>query len=114
VLEAGEIDGTNWWTEFSKIILPMVWPTFALQLVLLFCGIFGSSGNVFLLTGGDYDTMTLNAWMYIQLFKSSGNQYTSTVYNYLSAVGVILTVIAVFISLVIRRFTDKVFDEVEF
>lgn len=114
VLEAGEIDGTNWWTEFSKIILPMVWPTFALQLVLLFCGIFGASGNVFLLTGGAHETMTLSAWMYIQLLNSSGNQYTSTVYNYLSAVGVIFTVIAVFISLVIRRITDKAFDEVEF
>lgn len=114
VLESGRIDGTTWWTEFTKITVPLVWPTVALQMVLMFCGIFSASGNVFLLTGGEYDTVTLNAWMYLQLFENSGNQYTSNVYNYMSAVGLVISVIAITISLLIRRYTDKVFDEVEF
>lgn len=114
VLESGTIDGTNWWTEFTKIIVPMVWPTVALQMVLMFCGIFGASGNVFLLTGGGFGTMTLNTWMYTTLLNSSGANYTSNVYNYMSAVGLMLTVVAVTISLFIRKFTDKVFNEVEF
>lgn len=114
VLESGWIDGTNWWTEFTRIIVPMVWPTVALQMVLLFCGIFGASGNVFLLTGGAHGTMTLSAWMYITLLNSSGNKYTTNVFNYLSAVGMIFTVIAVTISVIVRKYTDKMFDEVEF
>lgn len=114
VLEAGAVDGTNWWQEFTKIVVPMVWPTVALQMVLLFCGIFGASGDVFLLTRGRFDTITLNAWQYITLLDSSGNMYTSGVYNYLSAVGLILTFIAILISLVVRKITDKYFDEVEF
>ncbi len=114
VLESGKIDGVSWWKEFTRIIVPMVWPTVSLQMVLLFCSFFSSSGNVFLLTNGQYGTMTLSAWMYITLYENSGNMYTSNVYNYLSAVGLIITVIAVGVSLVIRRFTDKVFDEVEF
>ena len=114
VLESGRIDGTTWWTEFTKIIVPLVWPTVALQMVLMFCGIFGASGNVFLLTGGKYNTMTLNAWMYIQLYENSGSRYTSNVYNYMSAVGLCLTVVSITISLLIRRWTDKAFDEVEF
>lgn len=114
VLEAGAVDGTNWWQEFTKIVVPMVWPTVALQMVLLFCGIFGASGDVFLLTRGQFGTMTLNAWQYITLLDSSGNQYTSGVYNYLSAVGLILTFVAIFISLIVRKITDKYFDEVEF
>lgn len=113
-LEAGRIDGTTWWTEFSRIIVPMVWPTVSLQMVLLFCGIFGASGNVFLLTRGAYGTMTLSAWMYITLLDGSGTNYTSNVYNYLSAVGMLLTVVAVAIALIVRKFTDKMFDEVEF
>ena len=114
VLEAGKIDGTSWWTEFTKITVPMVWPTVALQMVLKFCGIFGASGAVFLLTKGDYGTMTLSSWMYLQLYNQSGNVYTSNVYNYLSAVGLIMTVIAVAISLVVRKITDKFFNDVEF
>lgn len=114
ILEAGQIDGTTWWTEFTRIIVPMVWPTVALQMVLMFCGIFGASGNVFLLTAGGYGTQTLSNWMYMTLLKGSGAGYSSNVYNYLSAVGMLQTVIAVPLALGIRRFTDKFFDGVEF
>jgi len=114
VLESGKIDGVTWWTEFTKIIVPMVWPTVALQMVLLFCGIFGATGNVFLLTGGKYGTMTLSAWMYTTLYNNSGSVYTSNVYNYMSAVGLLITVVAIILSLSIRKITDKVFDEVEY
>ena len=114
VLEAGRIDGTSWWTEFTRIIVPMVWPTVSLQMVLKFCGIFGASGAVFLLTKGDYGTMTLASWMYLQIYNHSGSIYTSNVYNYLSAVGLIMTVIAVIISLFVRKITDKFFHDVEF
>lgn len=114
VLESGRIDGVNWWTEFTKIIVPMVWPTVALQMVLLFCGIFGATGNVFLLTGGKYGTMTLSAWMYTTLYDNSGSVYTSNVYNYMSAVGLLITIVAIILSLSIRKLTDKLFDEVEY
>ena len=114
VLESGRIDGVNWWQEFTRIIVPMLWPTVALQMVLLFCGIFGASGEVFLLTEGQYGTINLNTWIYLQLFKHSGNNYTSNVYNYMSAAGMVMTVIAIILSIVVRKFTDKAFQEVEF
>ena len=114
VLESAQIDGVNWWKEFTMITVPMVWPTVALQMVLMFCGIFGASGAVFLLTKGMYGTMTISAWMYLQLLNMSGNQYTSNAYNYMSAVGLVITVIAIGISLGIRKWTDKAFEEVEF
>lgn len=114
VIESARIDGVNWWQEFTRITVPLVWPTVALKLVLSFCGIFSASGAVFLLTKGDYGTMTLNAWMYLQIFNNTGTYKTSNVYNYMSAVGLILTVISITISLLIRRWTDKVFDDVDF
>ncbi|HCH28666.1 MAG TPA: hypothetical protein DEW35_04075 [Ruminococcaceae bacterium] len=116
VLESAKIDGVTWWQEFTKIIVPLVWPTVALKLVLTICGVFGATGQVFLLTGGSEQskTITLSVWMYKTLLNGSGNEYTSNVYNYLSAVGIIMTVIAVGISLFIRRVTDKAFDDVDF
>lgn len=114
VLESAQIDGVNWWKEFTMITIPMVWPTVALQMVLMFCGIFGASGAVFLLTKGMYGTMTISAWMYLQLYNLSGSPYNSNAYNYMSAVGLVITVIAIAISLSIRKWTDKAFEEVEF
>jgi ABC-type sugar transport system permease subunit len=114
VLESGSIDGTNWWTEFTKIIVPMVWPTVSLQMVLMFCGIFSASGNVYLLTEGNFGTMTVSAWMYRVLLENSGASYTSNIYNYLSAVGLTTTTVAILLSVGIRKFTGKVFSEVEF
>ena len=114
VLESGKIDGVNWWTEFTKIMVPLVWPTLSLQMILMFCGIFGASGQVFLLTEGGYGTITLSVWMYKVVLENSGNMYTSNVYNYLSAVGLMITIVAVTMSLCIRKFTDKAFDDVDF
>ena len=114
VLESGRIDGVSWWTEFTKIVVPMVWPTVSLQMVLTFCGIFSASGAVFLLTEGQYNTITLSSWMYLQLYNNCGNAFTSNVFIYMSAVGLVITVIAVIISLLVRRFADSFFVEVEF
>ncbi len=114
ILESAQVDGVTWWQEFTQIIVPLVWPTVALQMILLFCGIFGASANVFLLTRGNYGTVNLSTWMYLQLLNNSGGNYTSNVYNYMSAVGMVMTVIAIGLSIGIRRFTDKAFDEVEY
>lgn len=114
VLESARIDGVSWWGEFKSIIVPMVWPTVALQMVLLACQIFGATGQVWLLTKGEYGTHTISSWMYAQLLGGSGGSYKSGVYNYMSAAGLVLTVIAILLSTIVRKWSDKVFEEVEF
>lgn len=114
VLEAGYIDGTTWRSEFTRIIAPMVWPTVSLQMILMFCGIFSTTGNVFLLTKGQYGTMTLSAWLQIFMLQNSGAKYSSNAYNYMSAIGLILTVVAITIGLCVRRITNKMFQDVEY
>ena len=39
---------------------------------------------------------------------------TSNIYNYLSAVGMIITVVAILLSTIVRKWSDKAFEEVEF
>ena len=114
VLESGYIDGTTWWTEFTRIIVPMMWPTVALQMVLQACAIFSASGQVFLLTGGDYGTHTITSWMYVTVLNGTGNFETTNAYNYMAAVGMCLSIVAVTISLIVRKFTDNVIEEVEY
>lgn len=114
VLESARLDGVSWISEFTKIVVPMVWPTVALKMVLTVCGVLGASGQVWLLTKGSYGTMTLSCWLYKTLMESSGTKYTSNVYNYLSAVGLVMTVISVVIALIVRKYTDKAFQDVEY
>ena len=114
VMESAKVDGVTWWQEFTKITVPLVWPTFAMKMVLTCCGIFSASGAVFLLTEGKYGTITFNTWMYLQLLNNTGSYKTSNAYYYMSAVGLIVTVCAVTISLCVRRYMDKAFDDVEF
>ena len=114
VLESASIDGVTWWQEFIKIIVPMVWPTVALQMVLIICNLFMSTGQVWLLTEGQYGTHTIQSWMYHILYQGSGGAYTSNVYNYLSAVGIIITLVAILLSTIVRKWSDKAFEEVEF
>lgn len=114
MLEAGRIDGTNWWTEITKIVVPLVWPTVALQMVLMVCGIFNYGTDAFVMTKGEYGTMTFGCWMTLQMLAGRGNSYSSGVFGYMAAVGLCVTLIAVPLGLVVRKLAGKLFTEVEF
>lgn len=115
VVESAKLDGVNWWQEMVKIIIPMVWPTVALKMVLMCTGVFGASGNVFLLTNkGDYGTQTLSNWMYLQIYNQGGFIKNTNVLNYLSAVGVVLTAATAIIVVIVQRITKKMDGEVQF
>ena len=115
VLESAKLDGVSWIREAAQIIVPIVWPTFALKLVLSFVGIFGAGGNVFLLTNkGEYGTQTLSNWMYLQVYNQGGYIKNSNVLNYLSAIGLMITFFSVIISMIVRLITKHMNEEVTF
>ncbi len=113
VIESARIDGASWFTELVRIILPMIWPTFALKAIMLISSVFGASGAVFLLTNGDYGTMTFSAWQYIQIRNSSNNP-NSVVYNYVSAIGIIVTLAAMVLVLLGKWLENKLFKGVDY
>lgn len=112
VLEAAELDGVSWWQELWLLIVPLIWPTFSMKILLSVTGIFGATGSVFLLTKGDYGTMTLNCWMYLQVYQLNGNVKSNAI-NYLSAVGVMITLVSMVLAFVIRKITKKM-EEVQY
>ncbi len=114
VIESAKLDGANWVQESFKIVIPMVWPTVGLLLMMNIAGIFGASGNVFLLTKGKAGTQTLANWMYMQLYTIQGDPSESNAFNYMSAVGLLLTVVSVTIALTVRKLSDKTFGEVQY
>ena len=115
VIESAKLDGASWWTETVKIIIPMVWPTVALKLVLMTTGILGASGNVFLLTSkGAYGTQTLSNWMYLKIYSQGGYLKKGNALNYLSAVGLVFTAITAVLVIIVRQITKKMDTEVQF
>jgi ABC-type sugar transport system permease subunit len=113
VIESAKLDGASWVTELVNIILPMIWPTFALKAIMLLSSVFGSSGAVFLLTNGDYGTMTFSAWQYIQIRNSSNNP-NSVVYNYVSAIGILVTLASMVLVVTGKWAENKFFKDVDY
>lgn len=111
VVESARLDGVNWVQEAVHIIIPIIWPTFAIQFLMLFIGLFGASGPVFLLTGGGSGTNTLSNWMFQRVYNSSE---TSIEHNYMSAVGLLITAITLPLCLGIRFVISKFFKGVEY
>ncbi len=114
VIESARLDGVNWFQEGVRIIIPIIWPTFSLLFLLGFVQVFGATGNVFLFTQGRYGTQTLSCWMYMQVYNSVGSPQTSNAYNYLSAVGLLISIVSVALSVVIRKITGTAFTDVQY
>ena len=72
VLEAGQIDGLGWFREMVSVIIPLIFPTIGTLLLLQLTGIFMSSGNILLLTGGGEGTTTLSYFIFDTVYKIIG------------------------------------------
>ena len=112
LIESARLDGVGWVKELVLIIVPLVWPTFALTLTLTVCGIFGSTGAVFLLTNGKYGTQTVSNWMYMNILTSS-NPMSRPLYR-ISAMGLMLTVVSCTLAFVVRKFLASRITEVQY
>lgn len=113
VIESARIDGVGWVRELVQIILPMIWPTFALKFIMMISAVFGCSGAVFLLTGGYNGTITFSAWQYIQIRNFSNNP-ESVVYNYVSAIGIIVTLASMILVVAGKFIENRLFKDVEY
>ena len=112
VIESARLDGAKWTTELVKIILPMIWPTFALKMIIFISAVFGSSGAVFLLTAGKADTMTFSVWQYMNILNTKDP--TSNVYNYISAVGIVVTLASMVLVVLGKLVENKFFKDVDY
>lgn len=113
VIESAKLDGVGWIRELVQIIIPMVWPTLVLLLTTSLAGIFGATGNVFLLTGGLHGTQTVSNWMY-QKVQLTTNPYTSDHLYRVSAMGLLLTVVSCAIAIIVRKTLNSKVEEVQF
>lgn len=107
IIESANLDGIGMMREMWQICIPLIWPTLSVIIVTFVASIFSASGEILLLTGGAGGTSTINFWLFYQV-----KYYNS--YYVPSAFGLLLTCIALPITLITRRLLNKVYADVEF
>ncbi|MCQ2742076.1 MAG: sugar ABC transporter permease [Bacilli bacterium] len=107
VLESARLEGCGSFRELVEIIFPLIWPTFATQLIFTMTGLFTASGPIMLFDKmNNYETITISYWIYREIYGTglggTGN------YNLVSATGLVFTLIGFPIIMLTRFLTDKV------
>ena len=99
MLEAGQIDGCNWVSEFFYIILPSIWPTISTILILSVAGFLGATGPILPFTEGANGTMTLSFY----IFALVSGKGAKTDYYLASAIGLCMTIISFPLAMLVKR-----------
>ena len=107
VVESAHIDGIGFLRELWSIVLPLIWPTLSVVLLLAIVSIFNSDGPILLMTQGKNGTYTLPYWIYEKTVI--GNNL-----NYGAAVGLAFTCLSIPIMLVSRYVFSKLDNEVDY
>ncbi len=106
--EAADIDGASKVTQFIKITLPLLWQILRVTLVFFITGAFNLT-FIFvtvMTNGGPNHASTVPlTYMYDQAFKNAN-------YGYSMAVAVVIFIIAVSLSFIIQKLTDR--ETIEF
>jgi ABC-type sugar transport system permease subunit len=109
ILESGRLDGLGFYGELFHIVLPLIWPTMSVILLLAVVGIFNADGPILLMTQGRFGTMTIGYWIYKQTVDTSAG-----IINYGAAVGLTFTLFSIPLSLLCRWIISRIDSSVEY
>jgi raffinose/stachyose/melibiose transport system permease protein len=74
LLEASDIDGANWSQKIFSIVIPLLWPTTILNMILNLIGAFRAFDIVYVLTRGGpaHYSEVLASYLYYYSFAAGG------------------------------------------
>ena len=107
LVEYGKLEGMNLWQEFFKVALPAIFPTITIYIVAGVVGIFTNQASLynFFGSGARTDVKTLGYIFFVQVLKSDAAAYNQ--YPYASAAGLLFTLIATPLTLLIKKMLEK-------
>ena len=112
IVESAELDGATAMKEFWHITLPLIYPTVVVFIVVAVAGIFVNQMNVYSFYGENADYSIYSVGYYLYMNIASQNT-TIAQYPYLSAFGLVLTIICVPITLLIKKGLEKIGPQVD-
>lgn len=106
LVEYAKLEGMPAWKEFFQITLPLIFPTMITFLVAGIAGIFTNQAQVFNFygNGADFCLSTLGYYFFTQL---TGGEASFANYPYAAAGGLVFTVIAVPLTLLVKWGLEK-------
>lgn len=104
ITDAAQIDGCTPVQEFTRIIVPMIWPTITTFLVVGVAGVFTNQMSLYAFYGenAEYANMTIGYYLYRETLFAGVDRYP-----YLAALGLVLTVIVVPVTYLMKWATNK-------
>lgn len=112
VMQVGKLDGVGWCRELFQLIVPMIWPTLSMTLLLAFTGMF-TGGNIVLLFNNEGRLANLNTISY-WIYARSGEGAADVDRNAAAAAGLVFTVIGFPILLFVRWLLNKLDPDVSY
>ncbi len=106
VIEAAKIDGCNAWQEFIHIVLPGIYPTITTFAITSVASIFTNQMNLFSFYGttAPEAVQTYGYHLYSLTINAGINE---SEYPYICAIGLLLTIIAVPLTLITKRLLER-------
>ncbi len=107
VTEAAKLDGVGRFSEFTRIVLPQIIPTFSVFLVTGVAGIFVNQMGIFNFFGRyasdpTASFITIGYWFFVQVAKASLSDYPM-----LSAFGLLISAVTIPAVFAVRKLLDK-------
>ena len=105
VIEAGRVDGVKPYQELFFIVIPMILPTVATFMVASVAVLFTNQASLYSFFGDnvDYENFTIGYYLF-ELVNKNGNG--KSMYTYASALGIVCTLIALPLTLLVRRLLE--------
>lgn len=115
VTEAAKIDGITPFKEYIYITLPSIYPTISTFIVVGIAGIFTNQMNLYTFYGGAADNRlsTLGYYLYKSILSANSLSNPNVEYPYLSAFGIVITIVAVPLTLLMRQLMEKLGPKTE-
>ncbi len=111
IIESAELEGITPLKEMWHIVVPSIWPTFVTFMVVSVVGIFTNQMSLYTFFGphASKKLYTFGYYLYVGILEPEvvGLQTGTTSYPFLSAMGMLLTCVAVPITLVARYLLNK-------
>ncbi len=106
VSEAAKIDGANAWNEFIHIVLPGIFPTISTFAVTSVASIFINQMNLFSFFNvtASNDVQTYGYYLYVKTVGAANNE---SEYPFICAIGLLLTIVAVPLTLLTKHALEK-------
>ena len=109
IFESAQLDGAGYFTEFTKITVPLIWPTIVTLIVLGLTNVLTLYLQPYLLTGGDGLTYSIA----MEIFMGTA-EFNPVKYSEMAAKGLLFSVIWAPIVLIIRNRLSKKYSGIDY